>query len=77
MRAIIVKMGVAWGIATAYAKFSRRRPMHFKEMNWMILPIIMQSRKCWSQYRKWEDKEMLRGMKRKATNRKNAAKPGR
>ena len=28
-------------------------------------------------YRVREDKEMLRGIKRKATGRKNAAKPGR
>lgn len=72
------KMGVAWGIATAYAKFPQETHAFLLENELDDFTYNKAIQKMLESYRvSTEDKEMLRGMKRKATDRKNAAKPGR
>lgn len=72
------KMGVAWGIATAYAKFPQETHAFLLENELDDFTYNKAIQKMLESYRvSAEDKEMLRGMKRKATDRKNAAKPGR
>ena len=67
------KMGVAWGIATAYAKFPQETHAFLLENELDDFTYNKAIQKMLESYRvSAEDKEMLRGMKRKATNRKNA-----
>ena len=72
------KMGVAWGIATTYAKFPQETQAFLLKNELDDFTYNKAIQKMLESYRvSAEDKEMLRGMKRKATGRKNAAKPGR
>ena len=72
------KMGVAWGIATAYAKFPQETQAFLLENELDDYTYNKAIQKMLESYRvSAEDKEMLRGMKRKVTGRKNVAKPGR
>ena len=72
------KMGVAWGIATTYAKFPQETQAFLLENELDDYTYNKAIQKMLESYRvSAEDKEMLRGIKRKATGRKNAAKPGR
>ena len=71
-------MGVAWGIATTYAKFPQETQAFLLKNELDDFTYNKAIQKMLESYRvSAEDKEMLRGIKRKATGRKNAAKPGR
>ena len=70
------KMGVAWGIATAYAKFPQETQAFLLENELDDYTYNKAIQKMLESYRvSAEDKEMLRGRKRKVTGRKNVAKP--
>ena len=78
MRAIIIaKWELHGGIATAYAKFPQETHAFLLENELDDFTYNKAIQKMLESYRvSAEDKEMLRGMKRKATDRKNAISPG-